>query len=254
MLASALLAKRTHAPRCVILPVSVSCARNDKTFPMTLSLLEAMGLGDSIFYRMSDIFHHVEGLGGVDFEPISPVQVDRFGNFNNTVLGSYHRPTVRLPGAAGMDILPIMPRHQLMIYVTRHSRRVFVPKVDFVTGAGYLDGPGARERAGITGTGGPGLVVTNLCTMDFDPETKAMRLIRVHPDVPREQVQEQTGFPLLVAAGLRTTEEPGPDILRLLREEIDPYGIRRFEFITAKERRSRIAAILDQEERDFLGG
>src|SRR5690606_23041846 len=106
VLAAALLAKSTHAPDAVILPISVSCARTDKVFPMTMSLLESMGLGDSLFYKMSDIFHRVEGEEGVGFEPISPVQIDRYGNFNNTVLGDYRKPRVRLPGAAGMDILP----------------------------------------------------------------------------------------------------------------------------------------------------
>jgi acyl CoA:acetate/3-ketoacid CoA transferase beta subunit len=253
VLASALLAKATHAPDCVILPISVSCARTDKVFPMTLTLLEAMGLGDSIFYTMSDIFHHVEGYQGCDFEPISPVQIDRYGNFNITVIGSYDRPKVRLPGAAGMDILPIMPANKLVIYAPRHTTKVFVPKVDFITGAGHLDGPGGRERAGITGAGGPSLVITNLGILDFHPDTKQMRLLRTHPGVTVDKVKENTGFPLLVADRVEVTDEPPAELVRLLRETIDPYGIRRFEFITAKERLEQLGDLLNREERDFLG-
>lgn len=253
VLAAALLAKRTHTPDSIIIPISVSCARTDKVFPMTLSLLEAMALGDSVFYKMTDIFHHVEGVEGCDFEPISPVQIDRYGNFNITVVGSYDRPTVRLPGAAGMDILPIMPFNKLIIYAPRHTTRVFVPKVDFITGAGFLDGPGGRERAGITGNGGPSLVITNLGVLDFHPETKQMRLVRLHPGVTVEEMERSTGFPLLKADKIDVTEAPDPELVRLLREEIDPYGIRKFEFLTSKDRLERIGQLLDQEESDFLG-
>lgn len=251
--ASAMLAQSTHAPNVVVLPISVSSARSLKPFPMTIQFLEAMGLGDSIFYPMADIFTHVEGIDGCEYEPISPIQVDMYGNFNNTVIGDYHKPKLRMPGAAGMDILPIMPRDKLVIYSARHSRQIFVPKVDFITGAGFLDGPGTREKAGITGDGGPRLVITNLGILDFEPESKRMRLISVHPGVKPETVQENTGFELLMADRIETTPEPDTRLLKLLREEIDPYGIRRFEFLNAKERRKMLPEILDLEERDFLG-
>ncbi len=252
VLASALLAQATHAPNIVILPISVSCARSVKPFPITLQFLEAMGLGDSTFYKMTDIFTHVEGIDGCDYEPISPVQIDRYGNFNMTVIGRYDKPKLRMPGAAGMDILPIMPRDTLVMYSARHSKQVFVPKVDFVTGAGFLDGPGAREKAGITGTGGPRLVVTNLGVMDFHPESKRMRLTAVHPNVTPTEVQAATGFELLMADRIATTPKPEAGILKILREQIDPLRIRQFEFLSAKERRKMIPELLEREEAAFL--
>ena len=83
-----------------------------------------------------------------------------------------------------------------MMIMTQDVRR-FVPKVDFITTPGYLSGPGARERAGLPPGTGPHKVVTNLCVIGFDDETRRMRVERVHPGVTRETITSTTGFELL---------------------------------------------------------
>ena len=110
-----------------------------------------------------------------------------------------------------------------IVVIMTHEKRKMVNKLDYLTSPGYLDGPGARERAGLLG-GGPSLVVTNLCQMDFDPETKRIRLATVHPGVTGEQVLENSGFDLKVPKNVPTTECPTCEELDLLRA-IDPTGI-----------------------------
>jgi len=107
--------------------------------------------------------------------------------------------------------------------IMTHEKRKMVKKLDYLTSPGFLDGPGARERVGLLG-GGPSLVVTNLCQMDFDPKTKRIRLETVHPGVTPQQVVENSGFDLIVPETVPETELPTLEELKLLRE-IDPTGI-----------------------------
>ena len=101
-------------------------------------------------------------------------------------------------------------------------RRRFVPKTDFLTTPGYLTGPGAREEAGLPKGTGPAYVVTTLALMDFDPESKRMRLKATHPGMSVEEVVAATGFELIIPEKIVSTEPPSAEELRLLREEIDP--------------------------------
>ncbi|MEE8471967.1 MAG: CoA synthetase, partial [Dehalococcoidia bacterium] len=107
-----------------------------------------------------------------------------------------------------------------------HDKRVFVEKVDFISGAGHLDGPGGRERAGIT-TEGPRLCVTPRCVFDFDPESKVMRVKSLHRGITLDEVVDNMGFSPVLPGKLPTTEPPTTEELRLLREEIDPNSILR---------------------------
>ena len=98
-----------------------------------------------------------------------------------------------------------------------------VKKLDYLTSPGFLNGPGAREKVGLIG-GGPSLVVTNLCQMDFDPENKRIRLATVHPGVTVKQVVENSGFDLIIPKNVPTTNLPTCEELELLHA-IDPTGI-----------------------------
>jgi len=99
-----------------------------------------------------------------------------------------------------------------------------VPQVDFLTTPGYLTGPGAREEAGLPPGTGPYRVVSTLALLDFEPETKRMRLLSTHPGVTVEQVIENTGFQLIIPDEIGENKAPTAGELRLLREEIDPEG------------------------------
>ncbi|MDE2490863.1 MAG: 3-oxoacid CoA-transferase, partial [Elusimicrobia bacterium] len=121
-------------------------------------------------------------------------QIDAYGNLNTTVIGPYEKPAVRLPGSGGGDDVGSLCWRTIILM--KHERKRFVEKLDFLTTPGYLDGPGARERAGLPPETGPYRVVTDLGVFDFAPESRRMRLIAVNPGVTEERVADETGFAL----------------------------------------------------------
>jgi glutaconate CoA-transferase subunit B len=160
---------------------------------------------------------------------VGAAQLDQYGNANNSVIGSnYHKPKVRLPGTAGLADMGSIGK-SLYFWNPDHSPRSLVEKVDFVSAAGYLDGGDARARLGLEG--GPTLVISNLAVMDFHPVSKKMRLKSVHPGTMVEQVHEATGFELLMPeATVPETLPPSQEQVRLIREVIDPDGMRKRGF------------------------
>jgi glutaconate CoA-transferase subunit B len=97
--------------------------------------------------------------------------------------------------------------------------------VDFLTSPGYLDGPGARERAGLPKDTGPWRVVTSKALFDFDEETKKMRLMEILKGLDPEEVIQGMGFKPLMASILQELDPPKGGELHLLREHIDHSGI-----------------------------
>jgi glutaconate CoA-transferase subunit B len=217
---AALLAKRTHAPSAKIVFEAGFIDSNAKDI--------ALSIADSrLGYRASGAIGLIETLGlmlqggHVDVGFVGAAQIDKYGNINTTYIGPFAKPAVRLPGSGGgNDIISSAKR---IVIIMTHEKRKMVNKLDYLTSPGFLTGPGAREKAGLLG-GGPSLVVTNLCQMDFDPETKCMRLATVHPGVSAQQVIESTEFEIIVPSKVPSTNCPNREELRLLRA-IDPDGI-----------------------------
>lgn len=218
MLAAA-LAKRTHAPNLVSifefggtgasldeLPLAVADSR---TFHKAVA---ASGICDIM---------ETAARGFVEYGFLGGAQIDSYGNLNTTVIGKYWPPKVRLPGSGGANDVGSFCWKTIVI-MRKHDARSFVPRVDFVTTPGFLTGPGAREAAGLPPDTGPYRVVTNMALMDFEPQSKRMRLIATHPGVDPADVVKNTGFELLVADKVGTNVEPTDHELKLLREEIDP--------------------------------
>ncbi|MFH1481844.1 MAG: CoA-transferase, partial [Pseudomonadota bacterium] len=129
------------------------------------------------------VLHMNEALSYIvphyDFFFLGGMQLDRFGNVNLTVIGDWKKPKLRGPGFAALPGITALPIRSY-IYMTRHDSRSFVEKLDFVSGAGYLNGGDSRRKAGLPDGGGPCLVVTPLAVMDFENETKRMRLKSLH--------------------------------------------------------------------------
>ncbi|MFE0425656.1 CoA-transferase [Streptomyces sp. NPDC058953] len=153
-------------------------------------------------------------------------QLDRFGNQNISGIGDRERPARQLLGVRGAPVNTL--NHPVSYWVPRHSRRVFVDRVDVVCGVGYdraaAAGPGATRYHRIP------RVVSDLGVFDFATPDRSMRLVSVHPGVSVERVREATGFPLAVPAdGVPYTREPTAGELRLIREELDPEGRRERE-------------------------
>lgn len=158
--------------------------------------------------------------GFIDYGFLGGAQIDPYGNLNSITIGEHDRPKARLPGSGGGN--DVGSHCWETVAIMQHDTRRFVPKTDFVTTPGYLTGPGAREEAGLPKGTGPAYVVTTLALMDFDPDSKRMRLKATHPGVSVEDVVAATGFELIIPEKVESTEPPTAEELRLLREEIDP--------------------------------
>src|SRR5262245_42877438 len=203
--AAAMLAQRTHAPDLVIFFEAGGVAPQLPEMPISV--------GDSrAFYRgvmatsMADIMEACQ-RGLMDYTFLGGAQIDAYGNLNSTMLGQdYSRPKVRLPGSGGANDLASLCWRILV--VTNHDRRRFVDKLDFLTTPGYLTGPGAREAAGLPPGTGPFRVITELAVMGFDPVSKRMQVLSLHPGVGMEQVGQATGFELEIARPVDTTDPP----------------------------------------------
>ena len=155
--------------------------------------------------------------GYVDIGFMGGAQIDQFGTLNSSFIGDPRRPTSRLPGTGGGNDIASLTQ---MIVAMRHEKRRFVKAVDFVTSPGFLTGDNSRHDAGLI-AGGMYRVVTDLGMLGFDEGSKRMKLLALHPGVTVEQVQQNTGFDLLVAADLPATNPPTENELAVLRH-LDP--------------------------------
>jgi glutaconate CoA-transferase, subunit B len=158
--------------------------------------------------------------GFVDYGFLGGAQIDPYGNLNSVVIGNHDHPKVRLPGSGGgNDVGSFCWK---TIAIMQHDSRRFVPKVDFLTTPGFLNGPGSREEEGLPPGTGPVFVVSTLALMGFESDSCRMRLKSVYPGVSTEDVISNTGFELVIPDMVDNIKPPTPDELRLLREEIDP--------------------------------
>ncbi|MGW6393425.1 CoA-transferase subunit beta [Streptomyces sp. NPDC055103] len=149
-------------------------------------------------------------------------QIDRYGNQNISCIGDWARPKRQLLGVRGAPVNTL--NNPTSYWVPKHSARVFVERVDMVSGVGYdraaAAGPSASRYHRVPE------VVSDLGVFDFDTPDRTMRLRSLHPGVTVEQVAEATGFALTVPDEVPYTREPTAEELRLIREEIDPKGLR----------------------------
>lgn len=225
--AAIMLARLTHAPNLTWLAGAVGADPQPPKLPG--STLESVLWQGCVAYipQFEDFWSYAMRPGLFETFCVRGAQIDMYGNCNNSAIGPYNSPKVRLPGAAGLGDMGSMDK-DIIIWTTQHNPRTLVKRCDFRTFAGWLDGGDQREMLGLKK--GPMLVVTDLCTMDFEPGTHRMRLKSVHPGVTVEQVQAATGFELVIPDHVPETEPPTGEQVRLLRTIIDPDNVRKTEF------------------------
>ncbi|MBK3647029.1 MULTISPECIES: CoA-transferase subunit beta [Streptomyces] len=159
---------------------------------------------------------HLEFVtGGRRHVMMGASQIDRFGNQNISCIGDWERPKRQLLGVRGAPVNTL--NNPTSYWIPRHSRRVFVEKVDMVCGVGYDHAGGARFHR-------VPRVVSDLGVFDFATPDHSMRLASLHPGVTVEEVREATSFDLAVPDDVPTTREPTAEELRLVREVLDPAG------------------------------
>ena len=214
------LARRTHAPNLVMIYEAGVIGAQPARLPLSIGDPTLVS-GALAVCSMYDIFAFYLQRGNVDVGFLGGAQIDRFGNINATVIGSYEHPKVRLPGSGGsMEIAAWANRCYIL---TPHQKRRFPEKLDFRTSAGFMSGRAERQAAGLRG-GGPQAVVTDLGILEPD-ETGELVLTALHPGATLEQARANTGWDLQAAATLRLTPPPTDEELHILREELDPGGI-----------------------------
>ncbi len=211
---AAILARAVHNPELVLVYESGTIGAKPSRIPLSIGDGELAETADLVV-SVPEMFNYWIGPGRVEVAFLGAAQVDRFANLNSTVIGPYGSPRTRLPGAGGAP--EIAAGCDEVVVIAPHSLRTFVDELDFVTTVGHGDGPGARERLGFRGRG-PTAVVTDLCVLEPDPQTREMTLVQLHPGVGVDDVRAATGWTLAVAETLRTTVPPTDSELATLRE------------------------------------
>lgn len=232
--AAYLIAQLTHAPDAVRL-CPVGNVFVDEGHPLSLADYQFETLQRGLFrfsywdVNGSYLPNYLPGRKGKWKEFLRPAQVDATGRTNNVVIGSYEKPRVRLPGAAGLpDGIPV--ETAVYMYVPRHDRDTFVGKLDFVSS------PGISEGAH------PHCIISNLAVMRFARDG-ALEVESLMPGVSAEEVCDRTSFGLRFREPLLPPRPLGEVPLSVLRQVVDPDGLRELEFLVGEDRLARIETL-----------
>jgi len=218
-LMAATVAKFSHAPNFNMmveygavgpaplrLQMWVNCAVNNARSYFAGSPREVMG---------------AQQAGFVDVACISGAQIDKYGNLNSTVIGDYHAPKVRLAGSGGANDLASSAGRTIIML--RQDGRNFINKVDYLTSPGHLTGPGARQKAGLVGSG-PAAVITTMGVYRFDAETCEMYLEKIHPGIDLKDIKKAVQWDLAISPNLTETELPTEEQIMIMRT-LDPLAV-----------------------------
>jgi len=202
-----MVAKATHAPRAVGLFENGILRDRAAAGPLHTMSDPPNILGATACMGLNDVMALLQS-GRVDLGFLGGAEVDRFGNLNTTCAQG-----IRLPGSGGAaDIASLAGR---FVIVMEHEARRFRPRVSYVTSPGFGDGPGWRQRMGLSG-GGPSAVITTLGVFGFEGGSCEMVVQSLHPGVTADAVRAATGWELTVPADPPRTPEPSADELAAL--------------------------------------
>jgi glutaconate CoA-transferase subunit B len=207
------LARRTHAPDCVLIYESGTIGAKPEHLPLSIGDGELAETADAVV-SVPEIFSYWLQAGRLDVGFLGAAQIDRHGNLNSTVIGDYEHPKVRLPGAGGAPEIGAFCRE--IFVMLRQTPRTFVEQLDFRTTVGHGDGAGSRDELGFPGAGVT-QVITDLGILEPDPESSELTLTALHPGATVDAAQEATAWELRVADELGAEEEPSSDELEALR-------------------------------------
>lgn len=231
------LAKELYAPRlCFYMGAKGTGAfLRDVRFPFVIGAPPERFIETLV--GMDEVFNFV--VGGKWCIITQPVQIDKYGYINLSLVGDKNKPSAVFVGSRGVpDNTVNAPRG--VYWVPNHIKRVFVDKVDFISGLGY----GKERKEGMVKWGAPVKVVTNLCILDFDEGTGRMRLKSIHNGVTLDQVKDNTGFDLIIPKSIPETTPPTDEELHWIRDVIDPFGVRRLDFLKGEDFKKAFSEIM----------
>jgi len=248
-----MLARKTHAPNCIFWGGLLAGVNPHPPFLPSSSGDSVMLEGANPILHLSQIFDLVM-RGELDRVFFSGAQIDKYGNLNNSLIGSLDRIQVKLPGGAGGSHVGSYARN-FTIWFVRHEARTsrgkksftFVERADFITTVGRRTHKGSRKEMGLRG-GGPDTVVTNLCVFDFDENTDVLRIRSIHPGFTLEDVLENTEFEPIMLKSIPYTIPPTKEEVWIIRQ-LDPLETRKKGF--SQEALAKKFSIPD--EMDTLG-
>ncbi|MDD5167321.1 MAG: glutaconate CoA-transferase [Syntrophales bacterium] len=216
-------AVNTHAPGAILIYEGGGIGARSRRLPWSIADNPTTdnALAAAPMWRvLSDLQRGFVTLG-----ILGGAEIDRFGNLNTTVIpgdgGSYAHPKVRLPGSGGANDIASSARRTVIMM--RLQKGKFVEHVQHITTAGYLNGPGEREKAGLRG-GGPVTVITDRCVFNFDEDTKEMYLHSLFPGATVDDIRQRVDWELKVAPDLSEVEPPTEELVQVMRA-LDPMGI-----------------------------
>ena len=219
-LLGAFLAQRTHAPNMIA--IYESGVIDAKPLVTPFSVVDSVLIpGSAMVGGLIDGLGIVHA-GEVDVGFLGGAQIDKYGNLNTHVIGDYRKPTVRFAGSGGSNDIGAGCRRTIIMML--HQKQRFPESVDFITTPGYFKGHDEREKMGFPGQG-PSVVVSTMGILRFHPVTKEMYLESYHPGVTIEAIKANTGWDLMVSGDVRETERPDPELIKILREDLDPNGV-----------------------------
>ena len=246
------LAKMTNAPNAFVVGYS---GVDPYPFQMGFHTSEAACIANSAgLWSMTECIEALHFRGTGDVEAVSSAQMDANGDINISWLpmpirGEDGKPTgewntrgLRLPGGAGAPVVFGLHRKSVA-YFPNHSKIVFVPKVNYITGTRLYLTDEERTAQGLRP--GPMIVVTNLCVMEMVERGK-WKALSLHKGVTAQDIHDNTGFPVEVAEDCPVTESPTVQELEFI-QTIDPKGIRLLDFMSGKERAAKLPTILQEE-------
>jgi len=246
------LAKLTHAPNAFMVGYSgVDPLPFELGFHTSEASCTKYAAG---LWSMTEAIEALHFRGRGDVEAVSSAQMDVNGDINISWLalpirdkegkptGEMNPRGLRLPGGAGAPVVFGLHRKSIA-YFANHSKNIFVPRVNYVTGTRYYFEEKERLAQGLRP--GPMIVVTNLCVMEMKARGK-WKVLSLHRGITARDVIDNTGFPVEIAPDCPTTESPTVQEVELIRK-IDPNGIRMLDFMGGKERAGKLPSILEME-------
>jgi len=212
------LARALQAPELVLIYESGAVGAVPDRLPVSIGD-PSLVTGSLMVCSMADVFQLFLQNGKIEVGFLGGAQVDRYGNINTTVIGSYEKPKVRLPGSGGAAEIAI--HAQRVLIISRLNTRSFPAEIDFLTSPGQRCKGKSRRELGMPGAG-PVKVVTDKGILESDAETGEMTLTALYPGVTVEEVKANVGWPLRVRDTLGSVTPPSARELDLLRHTLDP--------------------------------